>query len=107
MPRIVRSIQTYQNNLNSFPNLNSNSQKDQYQYQDKDKDLFYSLGVKTFTNNRLGMPNSYSNQPSCLTKETNLNEDIQNYHNGAKYGATKYICSLQSGKMHKLIHNNS
>ena len=27
----------------------------------------------------------------------------QIYHTGAKYGASKYISSLQSGKMHKLL----
>jgi hypothetical protein len=29
------------------------------------------------------------------------------YHHNPKYGASKYTCSLQSGKMHKLINNTS
>lgn len=88
MPKFVRSIRSYQNDLQSIS---------------KEKEPFYNLGIKTCVNNRLPM----LNQTPIRVPIPEVTEDnAQKYRTGAKYGASKYICSLQSGKMHKLIHNS-
>lgn len=88
MPKFVRSIRTYQNNL---------------QNNSKEQETFYNLGVKTRVNNTLTMLNQ---TPIQVPIPEVTEDDTQKYRSGAKYGASKYICSLQSGKMHKLIHNS-
>ena len=115
MPRIVRSILTYQNNLNtnlnsnSEPNLQSNQNQNQNQNQNKDNDkkTFYTLGIRTQQKNKMSMTHSYSTPTNYLPEPVISEYDTPKYHANAKYGASKYICTLQSGKMHKLIHNNS
>ena len=97
MPRIVRSIQTYQNNLqNNIGALSHSTQKE----------LFYDLGVnsRTYINNKLTMLNQLPEQPVISIP---IEEESAKYHTGAKYGASKYTGSLQSGKMHKLIRNST
>ena len=110
MPRIVRSIQSYQKNLNS-PLYKNPLEKDQKEI-GTESQRFYNLGVKTFTNNTLGMVRSYPprpnyvEEPSQLRMQSTITDDISKYHMKPQYGASKYTSTLQSGKMHKLIHNN-
>ena len=106
MPRIVRSILTYQNNLNAFSN-----NSDLILQNNQNKASFYTLGIKTQQNNKMSMTHSYSSPtnylPDPVSYTDEYNYDSAKYHANAKYGASKYICTLQSGKMHKLIRNNS
>ena len=88
MPKFVRSIRPYQNNLTNIS---------------KEQDTFYNLGVKTRVNNTLTMLNQL---PVPIPIKQPQEDNTPKYHTGAKYGASKYIGTLQSGKMHKLIHNS-
>jgi hypothetical protein len=102
MPRIVRSILTYQNNLNSNTIYNSN--REMILQNEKEKESFYTLGIRTPQKNKMSMTHSYSSPTNYLPEP--INDENPKYHANAKYGASKYTCSLQSGKMHKLIRNN-
>ena len=51
---------------------------------------------------------NYTTNYNQIQPITISNEFIESpYHHNPKYGASKYTCSLQSGKMHKLINNTS
>jgi hypothetical protein len=90
MPKLVRSIREQ-------PSLEiNNSQANQTNYLFEKRIQSPILKMNYTTNyNQL--------QPIPIT-----NEIIESpYHHNPKYGASKYTCSLQSGKMHKLINNTS
>lgn len=89
MPKLVRSIRSSLGNSLYQENINTNNY--------------------LFPNHR---------QPALLQMQYTQNDsrniphqkEIQDqdvYHHNPKYGASKYIASLQSGKMHKLINNTS
>jgi hypothetical protein len=88
MPKIVRSIHSYQNNIIPIP---------------IGKESFYNLGATMRINNKLPM---ISQLPLSNPVPVPVEDASPKYHSVAKYGASKYTSSLQSGKMHKLIHNN-
>lgn len=94
MPRIVRSIQTYQNNLQTQGYTPTIAPEPFY-------NLSYSKNI-----GKLKMVNEYGVQPNYAQDTANV-EPVSYHHTGAKYGASKYTCSLQSGKMHKLIRNTN
>ena len=91
MPRIVRSIMTYQNNLRTQGHISANV-----------NEPFYNLSYAKNRGN-LKMVNEYGVQPNYV--QIPEEKETEHHHTGAKYGASKYTCSLQSGKMHKLIRN--
>jgi hypothetical protein len=67
-----------------------------FSYNPTNKEKTFSLGNQPAVN-KLQMP---------FTNIIPVIQEIkpqQIYHTGAKYGASKYISSLQSGKMHKLL----
>ena len=69
-----------------------------YNAANKDKKTF-SLGNQPVVN-KLQMP--FTNIPVIQETKPQLKPQ-QIYHTSAKYGASKYTSSLQSGKMHKLL----
>ena len=87
MPKLVRSIRQQQ------PSLGINNNQNNYLFENKSQ--FPLLTMNYTTNNNQLQP--------CYN--TDFKESP--YHHNPKYGASKYTCSLQSGKMHKLINNTS
>lgn len=87
MPKLVRSIREQ-------PSLGIiNNNQNNYLF----KNQIYSPLLK------MNYTTNYNQVQPC-----NNNEIIESpYHHNPKYGASKYTCSLQSGKMHKLINNTS
>lgn len=89
MPKLVRSIRQ-----NEYPHsLGINNNQNNYLFVNNSQ--FPLLKMNYTTNNNQSQP--------CYNTE--LIESP--YHHNPKYGASKYTCSLQSGKMHKLINNTS
>jgi hypothetical protein len=92
MPKFVRSIRQneYQPSLGIYNNNQNN-----YLFGNKNQSPLLTMNYTTNNNNNQLEP--------CYNTEI-----IESpYHHNPKYGASKYICSLQSGKMHKLINNTS
>lgn len=65
---------------------------------DKNKEIF-TLGRGFNYENKIFMPLTMS----LINKKPVIEETPKYHHTGAKYGASKYVASLQSGKMHKII----
>jgi hypothetical protein len=87
MPKLVTSIRLQQ------PSLGINNNQNNYLFVKKSQSPMLKMN---YTTNH--------NQPQpCYNTEVFESQ----YHHNPKYGASKYICSLQSGKMHKLINNTS
>lgn len=95
MPKFVRSIpEQSQYSLGIINNQNSQANQNNYLFE---KQIQSPLLKMNYTTNY--------NQVQPII---NINENIKNsYHHNPKYGTSKYTCSLQSGKMHKLINNTS
>ena len=108
MSRIVKSIQSYHNNL-------QNNYHDSTYLQNAN--TFYSLQKTnqnkiSYTNNpflHVGIvQNIYNTPTNCNARQEDSTKLSTNnlYHSSPKYGSTRYTSSLVSGKMHKLIRNN-
>jgi hypothetical protein len=104
MPRIVRSIQSYHNNLQNNYHGSTYLQN---------TNTFHSLQNSNTNINKpflnVGMIQNIYNSPQNfnLRQEEPKNLPTNHfYHSSPKYGSTRYTASLVSGKMHKLTKNN-
>jgi hypothetical protein len=86
MPKLVRSIRQQ-------PSLEINNNQNNYLFVNNSQSPLLKMNYTT---------NNNQSQP-CYNSEISESP----YHHNPKYGASKYTCSLQSGKMHKLINNTS
>ena len=105
MSRIVRSIQSYHNNLQNH--LQNNMDSKYVQNTNKLYDLQkYNQSRITCTNNpflNVGIIQNVYNRPQKCNNII-FEEPKHLYHSSPKYGESRYTSSLVAGKMHKLTN---